>query len=287
MQLRKIFAIVLVAIMMFSLTAFAIAAEGETPAEGAKMQLSSSLKGETNVVKPGDEISVEISIKNNAGLGSIKLEIPYDSTKLEYKGTANGTVFSESATWDGSFKVEDGVIILQYLELSGVASKDGVIATLTFKVLVDGDFELPVVEYVSAQEADGTINKIDKFEITSPDEPIKAHDYKAETVPATCTTDAKTVYTCACGDVYEVVDEGTATGHSFGEWTVVKNPTEKEEGLEERKCACGETETKAIEKIPTSPEDENTTTVVIIIVVAVVVIGAVATIIVLKKKELI
>lgn len=61
-------------------------------------------------------------------------------------------------------------------------------------------------------------------------------------VAATCTEDAHTAYHCTregCGEVKkENIQEGTATGHSFGEWT------ETDTGELQRVCSvCGETET--------------------------------------------
>ena len=47
---------------------------------------------------------------------------------------------------------------------------------------------------------------------------------------------------CACGEKEEHV-------HAFGEWVVVKEATEEEEGLKERECACGEKETEVIAKL--------------------------------------
>ncbi|MBQ9117317.1 MAG: DUF4886 domain-containing protein [Clostridia bacterium] len=48
--------------------------------------------------------------------------------------------------------------------------------------------------------------------------------------------------TCAlCG-----VTEGAASGHSFGEWSVTKEPTCAEDGSKSRACICGETETEKI-----------------------------------------
>ncbi len=287
MQLRKIFAIVLVAIMMFSLTAFAIAAEGEEPT-AAKTEISSSLAGENNVVKPGDTVSLSFTVNNNSGFESIYIELPYDNTKLEFVSIENGTVFSleDTIDWENAHIAEESLILLQYFKPGTAVKTNGVLFTVTFKSLVDGDVALPEIALISGQKESGEILFNDGFDFKAEHDVIKSHDYKSESIPANCTEDAKTVYTCTCGDTYEIVDEGSATGHSFGEWSLVKEPTEKEEGLEERKCSCGETEQRTLSKIPSSPSD-NTTTVVIIIVVAVVVIGVVATIIVLKKKELI
>ena len=68
-------------------------------------------------------------------------------------------------------------------------------------------------------------------------------------VAATCTEDAHTAYRCTregCGEVKkENIQEGTATGHSFGEWV------ETETGELQRVCSvCGETETYTGTDIP-------------------------------------
>ena len=63
-----------------------------------------------------------------------------------------------------------------------------------------------------------------------------------------------------CGETLVAQEEIPAKGHSFGEWTVTKEATTKEEGEETRTCACGETETRTIEKLT---KDDNTVTVVI------------------------
>ncbi len=81
--------------------------------------------------------------------------------------------------------------------------------------------------------------------------PALGHVYEAgEKIAPTCTTSGYTVYKCKNDEshTYNVYDAAQpAKGHSFGEWTVVRNATETTEGLKERKCACGE---KEEEKIP-------------------------------------
>ena len=112
------------------------------------------------------------------------------------------------------------------------------------------------------------------------------HNYTETVVDATCVDKGYKEYTCTCGDTYreeiealghtEVEVEGkeaTCTeagktagkkcsvcgevtvpqtdinplGHTYGEWKVVKEATETEEGLKERKCNnCNELETQTI-----------------------------------------
>ena len=103
-------------------------------------------------------------------------------------------------------------------------------------------------------------------EITAADTvvPAKGHSLeKTEAKEATCTEAGNTEYwTCSeCKKLFGD-DQGTreitaadtvvaATGHDWGEWTVVKEATEEEEGLERRTCSNDEshTEEKTIPKL--------------------------------------
>lgn len=56
-----------------------------------------------------------------------------------------------------------------------------------------------------------------------------------------------------CGLTIQESTEIAPLGHKFGQWEVVKEPTQAEEGLERRTCqACGATEEQAIAKLPVS-----------------------------------
>ncbi len=90
-------------------------------------------------------------------------------------------------------------------------------------------------------------------------EVVPATGHTEETVAgkeATCTETGLTEgKKCSvCDTVTKAQETIPATGHKFGEWTVVKAPTIEAEGLEERVCACGEKEQRAIAKLPTVPE---------------------------------
>ena len=65
---------------------------------------------------------------------------------------------------------------------------------------------------------------------------------------ATCESDStKTAVCTLCGAKHTIVEEGTALGHQWGEWTEVEAPTTFEDGLEERTCGrCGKTEQNTI-----------------------------------------
>ena len=69
---------------------------------------------------------------------------------------------------------------------------------------------------------------------------------------ATCTEDGLTEgKKCSvCGDILVEPKVIPATGHKFGEWTVINEPTGLTEGIKERICEkCGEKETENIPKV--------------------------------------
>lgn len=81
------------------------------------------------------------------------------------------------------------------------------------------------------------------------------HSYATSFVEPTCTDNGYTIYSCSCGESY-TGDYVASTGHSYGEWIVVKEATTNSEGEETRTCSlCGETETRTIPKLD-QPIDE-------------------------------
>lgn len=90
---------------------------------------------------------------------------------------------------------------------------------------------------------------MDEVELEAPCEHVEE---VIEGKAATCTEDGLTEgKKCSvCGEILTAQQTVKATGHSFGEWTVVTPATTEVEGEESRSCtACGEKETRVIEKI--------------------------------------
>lgn len=85
---------------------------------------------------------------------------------------------------------------------------------------------------------------------TAPTEHV--HQYDASVVAPGCEASGYTVYVCECGDSY-IADQVEAVGHSWGEWTEAKSPTETQPGEEIRLCAaCGEEELRGVPVLPHS-----------------------------------
>ena len=80
-------------------------------------------------------------------------------------------------------------------------------------------------------------------------EPPHTHSYTSTKVAATCTNKGYTLHKCSCGSSY-TSDETAALGHSWGNWTVVTQPTTQQEGKQTRTCSrCGATESQSIPKV--------------------------------------
>ena len=80
-------------------------------------------------------------------------------------------------------------------------------------------------------------------------EPPHTNSYTSTKVAATCTNKGYTLHKCSCGSSY-TSDETAALGHSWGNWTVVTQPTTQQEGKQTRTCSrCGATESQSIPKV--------------------------------------
>lgn len=88
-------------------------------------------------------------------------------------------------------------------------------------------------------------------EVTETTAPAIGHGYEGVTTAPTCTEDGFMTLTCVyCGDQFVEAGE-PATGHKFGRWHVVREASEKHEGLKVRTCKeCGETEEIVLPKLP-------------------------------------
>ncbi len=92
------------------------------------------------------------------------------------------------------------------------------------------------------------------------DIPALGHEEELQgAVDATCGADGYTgdTYCPVCDAVLKQGETVPATGaHRFGDWTVTKEATVEEAGLQERVCAdCGKIETQEISKLESTPTD--------------------------------
>ena len=87
--------------------------------------------------------------------------------------------------------------------------------------------------------------KVKKTDDHTFDKKVESMNFKAS--DATCVSGEKYYYSCVCGACgTETFDVGEPLGHSFGEWTVLEEPSAKATGLKARECGCGEIEYEEI-----------------------------------------
>lgn len=77
--------------------------------------------------------------------------------------------------------------------------------------------------------------------------PKTGHKFAIDVIKPSCKEEGYTLYTCDCGYSYQ--DNFTEkTPHNYGEWEIVKDPTEIEDGIKKKICCCcGDEITEIIE----------------------------------------
>ena len=85
--------------------------------------------------------------------------------------------------------------------------------------------------------------------VVDPDPPVHTHAYGEWVIvkEATETENGLKERTCECGEKEQQTIEPTVHIHAYGEWVIVKDATTTEAGLMERTCECGEKEQQTIE----------------------------------------
>ena len=148
MQLKKIALVFLVVIMMFSLAAIGIAAEGAGSefSLSAKVESDSALSKDPLAVKPGDIIEFVVNVDSNPGaLLYIEVRVAFDSDALDFQGILTediGDIFEKdgTATFSRITAKDDANktgMIQVWLMAAGedyVSNKTGEFVTLKFKV---------------------------------------------------------------------------------------------------------------------------------------------------------
>lgn len=94
-------------------------------------------------------------------------------------------------------------------------------------------------------EQEPTIAQKEQTAETEETPPPHEHRYTETVVPATCTENGHTQYTCECGDNYTVEIE--ATGHTFEEYIYNNDATYLADGTQTATCSCGEQDTVTAE----------------------------------------
>ena len=206
---------------------------------------------ESNVTVSADEKTVTVNVIAESGDATTNglATVEYDSKVLTLTDV---TMFADYT----SHNDEDGKVTLGYADLDGVPAGT-VVATLTFSVdptKVETDPQITIHQTeINRESADITQVLTAEFH-----KDTEIRDAKAPT----CTVEGYTgdTYCTVCGKKLASGEAIPASGHDFGEWTVVTAPTCQEKGLKKRTCkTCDYTETMDLD--PTGHEWEDDFTV--------------------------
>ena len=155
---------------------------------------------------------------------------PILTNKMEQSGGIIAPAALAYAPEDGAQTVSGNIFKLT-LDVNGtIDSPRLVVFTIRYSVDSDDDtrtFTIPVI--------------IDKH----------THEWEVESVVEPgCLTGGHTVFVCpGCGE-HKTGEETAAVGHSYGEWTVTKEPTCTENGVKEKVCSrCGDVQTGTVVKL--------------------------------------
>lgn len=166
------------------------------------------------------------------------LNVKFNAESLTYVST---TAYTEYSSVNES-KAAEGEVLFGYVDLDAVPAGE-TLATVVFQVNDSKNTTVTVEDTELNDVAGGT-------EILE-----NSGDFKHENTEVrgakdpTCTEDGYTGDVW-CLDCNTMIEEGKvipATGHSYGEWETVTDPTCEDEGSKTRTCSvCGETETASI-----------------------------------------
>lgn len=180
--------------------------------------------------RAGDTVTVDISIKNNPGIVSFRLDIGYDADKFELTGCSAG-VFSKASFGDMS---QEPFVINWVDTLGGNNDANGTIATLTFKINegVDVGENIISINYSPDDIYDENYDNV-SFDVYDGLITVLACEHEnteivtEEYVDATCTEDGYYTIVTYCTDCGEAIagdgDIIEATGHSIDENSICKN----------------------------------------------------------------
>ena len=222
---------------------------GLTFSASAANEPSYSVSFNTQEAQQLDVVTMDIDIKNNPGLITLRFQVVYDETVLKLveakdTGLLNG--------WTQPAPTVKSPYILRWSDpvAPNNNTANGTVARLTFKVKDGAAFDKTkvTVEHIESRQYDGTkvtfANAFDEIMIVCP----HLSEKEQITKQPTRTQGGEKIQVCSvCGETV-ATEAIPALGHSFGEWTVTKAPSCTETGIETRTCSCGEYETRTLEK---------------------------------------
>ncbi len=247
MERRKLLATIVSFVMLFT-CCFGINAISVFAADEGVFIVSSES------AKPGEEVTVTISIANNPGIITSQLEVHYD-TGLTIKSVTDKGLLKGTYTPGGDLTANPYTISWNDATATSNNTSNGVIAEIIFTVsetATNGDYDIWV-----------TFDENNVFDINMNNVAFTTQPGKVSVTGAACVTHSFTNYvsdnnaTCVadgtktakcdnCTATDTVTDTGSATGHTFTNYVADGNATCTADGTKTAKCDdCTETDTVA------------------------------------------
>ena len=247
--MKKLFALVLLLVSLWSMTVIASAASIGTYVSSGH-------------IKPGEKVVVTIkldgAINVSEGATMLQGELTYDGSLLEFQQVNKSSQLSHAAKHASEYKVE-----FHYLSMDNqaVGFSAGNLVEITFKAKesITGNQVNTALHFTGyIQDADG--NAVGSSTYTSaasvtiekeqPQTEPHVHSWGTGTVTkaATCKETGVKTYKCSCGQT-KTESIALSTTHSYGAWTVVSEATVKAAKVQKHICSvCGKTETQSVGK---------------------------------------
>ena len=219
----------------------------------------------------GDEVTVDVKISSNPGIAGLIFSVVFDNKALQLTKVNASPVIIPDQDYpddrDMDKKVQPEVYSeaindtsIDYVGYTFAStinfSTDETLLTLTFKILDTASTSAESTIKIAGKDGAGSAKATNASQ-DSVGLKVEAgfvnvlcmHEFgEWQTTPATCTVDGKHQRICSICGLTETV-KIYATGHKWGDWTIVKEPTCLEEGTKEAECTvCGEKKTDAIAK---------------------------------------
>ncbi len=215
MKKTAIFFISIILLFIFSIGSFA-ASKGELTV--------SDVSG-----KPGETVAVEISLKNNPGIIAIRLDVDYDSSKVDLVEVADGKLLGNgNSTFNNNINTVPYTLLWEDATATENHTENGVLATLKFRIsdsATGGNVDIKV-NIDAASTFDKDLNEID-FSVSDGSIGITAKNDHGTKV-SQAKTEKETPQ--AAGNALR------NCSHSKTEWITFKNPTCSEEGRKKAVC---------------------------------------------------
>ena len=223
MQLKRIFAILLAATLIFSVAAVPVSAETtEILKVGVVAQTTTPISKSPLIVNQGEEISVKVSVEENTGVNFLMFYLEFDVDAFEY-------VSHTSTNLLGNASINVEFLALGYIKFtligSSISTEIGELFEVTFaakETCTDAQFAA-----VLDREADCCILGEGASKTNVPfvgdAADISVHAINAAegvVTDPTCTEDGYTTYQCSCCEQAVVGNIVDALGHLPGRYVV-------------------------------------------------------------------